>query len=279
MNTEQTEPESDPHAKDGAQSAGESSALSSDGVPAEAASGEAPATEEEIQRAALESAAEEIPEEFKDAETMALVARAQEGEVDALNRLFSRYHGYLVEQARRRLGPKLRAKEEPDDLAQTTFREATRDFKSYSYRGEGSLLRWLVQILQNKIRDKAEFYTAGKRDFSRERALEDPGGSGNSEGGDSRAYEPQAPDPSVTSMVSRHETFGILRRSLERLSDDHRRAITLVFFEGLSLREAGARMDGRSEDAVRMMLRRAEGKLREMTRTQIQGGAADDDEG
>ena len=225
-------------------------------------------SKEAIERAAVEDAAAQVPAEFKDAETLRLVERAQAGDVAALNRLFSSYHGYLVEQARRRLGPKLRAKEEPDDLAQTTFREATRDFKSYSYRGEGSLLRWLVQILQNKIRDKAEFYTAGKRDLSRERALEDSGGSG-SDGDEPRAYEPQAEDLSVTTMVSRHETFGILRRSLERLSDDHRKAITLVFFEGLSLREAGQRMDGRSEDAVRMLLRRAEARLHELTKARL----------
>jgi DNA-directed RNA polymerase specialized sigma24 family protein len=48
---------------------------------------------------------------------------------------------------------------------------------------------------------------------------------------------------------------------MAELSEDHRRAITLVFFQGLSLREAGERMGGRSEDAVRMMLRRAEGRL------------------
>ena len=47
----------------------------------------------------------------------------------------------------------------------------------------------------------------------------------------------------------------------EDLSPEHRKAITLVFFEGLPLRQAGERMGGKSEDAVRMMLRRAEAKL------------------
>jgi len=211
----------------------------------------------------------EIPAGFKDTETQQLVARAQEGELEALDHLFTRYHGYMVEQARRRLGPKLRAKEEADDLAQTTFREATRDFQSYSYRGKGSLVRWLVQILQNKIRDKAEFYAAGKRDISRERPIEDVRGSKDD---DRPRYDPAAGDLSVTSVVAKDEAFDILRQSLERLSVEHRKAITLVFFEGLSLREAGERMGGRSEDAVRMMLRRAEAKLREMTRKLLGSG-------
>lgn len=209
-----------------------------------------------------------LPEGFLDAETERLVERAQSGDVDALNRLFTRYHGFLVEQARRRLGPKLRLKEEADDLAQTTFREATRDFDKYEYRGEGSLVRWLSRILQNKIRDKAEFYAAGKRDVSRERAMEDTGSSDS----DAPRLDLPSDDLTVTTQVQRAESFEILRDALGQLSPEHRKAITLVFFEGLSLREAGERMDGRTEDAVRMLLRRAEAKLRDITRAQLEPG-------
>ncbi len=189
-----------------------------------------------------------------------LVGRAQEGDSAALNDLFERYYGLLIEVARRRLGPRLRAKEEVDDLAQTTFREATRDFPRYSYRGEGSLLRWLIQILNNKIRDRAEFYAAGKRDISRERAIE----AGKDSEGEQRSFEPPSDDLSVTRQVSREEEFAILRTGLDRLSPEHRQAITLVFFQGLSLREAGEQMNGRTEDAVRMLLRRAEARLKDI---------------
>ncbi len=114
-----------------------------------------------------------LPQEFSsDKEVKRLVSLAQDGDADSLNELFTRYYHVLVQTARRRLGPRLKAKEEPDDLAQTTFREATRDFQAYKYRGEGSLLRWLIQIMQNKIRDRAEFYSAGKRGLSRERSLD-----------------------------------------------------------------------------------------------------------
>jgi RNA polymerase sigma-70 factor (ECF subfamily) len=205
----------------------------------------------------------ELPEGFKSDTTAELVRRAKEGEVDALNELFARYHGLMVEVARRRLGPRLRLKEEPDDLAQTTFREATRDFKSYEYRGERSLLRWLIQILQNKIRDKAEFYAAGKRDASLETALEMPL---DPERDLAPRKEPASRDLSVTRQVQRDERFELLRSGLQQLTPEYRQAITLVFFEGLSLRQAGERMGGRSEDALRMMLRRAEAKLGEILR-------------
>ncbi len=197
-----------------------------------------------------------------------LVELAHEGDTDALNDLFARYHQTMVEVARRKLGPRLRLKEDPDDLAQTTFREATRDFDRYQYQGQGSLLRWLVQILQNKIRDKAEFYSAGKRDLSRERAMDAGTDNGDS---DPTPRDFVSSDLSVTRVVQRDENFELLRESLGELSEEHRKAISLVFFEGLQLREAGERMGGKTEDAVRMMLRRAEAKLGEKLRGQIEG--------
>jgi RNA polymerase sigma-70 factor, ECF subfamily len=198
--------------------------------------------------------------------TAALIVRAQSGDAEALNDLFTLYHGALVEQARRRLGPRLRAKEEPDDLAQTTFREAARDFPRYRHQGGGSLLRWLIQILQNKIRDRAEFYSANKRDLEKERSIDIPDAES---GGSVRAFEPEAPDLSVTVQVQRAENFQLLRQALRELSDDHRQAITLVFFQGKSLREAGVEMGGRSEDAVRMLLRRAEERMAELLRASV----------
>ena len=77
-------------------------------------------------------------------------------------------------------------------------------------------------------------------------------------------FEPPADDLTVTMQVTRDENYDLLREALSQLSPDHRQAITLVFFQGLPLREAGRLMDGRSEDAVRMLLRRAEARLREM---------------
>ena len=210
--------------------------------------------------------AESVSAELDTDEVRGLVERAQAGDLEALNDLFSRYHAKMVEVARRRLGAKLRLKEDADDLAQTTFREATRDFTNYEYRGKGSLLRWLMQILSNKVRDKAEYYSANKRDMSRERSVEDRRESSQQP---SKAFDLSSEDLSVTRVVQREEEFEILREALEDLSPDHRRAITLVFFRGMSLREAGEHMDGRSEDAVRMLLRRAEKHLHDLTAARL----------
>lgn len=208
----------------------------------------------------------ELPPGFATERTAELVARAQAGDADALNELFTRYHQLVLDVARRRIGPRLRQKEEPDDLAQTTFREAARDFGNYEYRGESSLVQWLMKILQNKIRDKAEFYNANKRDIGRERTLEAPL---RSDGDGAPAIDPPSGDLSVTMQVQRVENYAHLRDALKELSAEHRHAITLVFFQGLSLRDAGEQMGGKSEDAVRMTLRRAEARLGEILRRSI----------
>lgn len=210
-----------------------------------------------------------LPEGFASDETGQLVARAKAGDAAALNQLFTRYHQLMVEVARRRIGPRLRLKEDPDDLAQTTFREATRDFANYEYRGESSLVRWLGQILQNKIRDKAEYYAASKRDSGRERGMEV---AVDGDKDSTQTIEPPSRDLSVTMQVSRGENLAYLKDALEELTPEHRQAITLVFFEGKQLREAGEAMGGKTEDAVRMMLRRAEARLAEILRRSI-GGA------
>jgi len=196
-------------------------------------------------------------------ETRELIERAKAGEAEALNTLFSKYQGQMLELARRKIGPRLRTKEDADDLAQTTFREATRDIGRYEYRGGDSFLRWLVRILQNKIRDKAEYYGATKRDVTREHSGDATAGSG-----DVLRFDPPSRDPTITQTLVREEEFRILRDALAELTPDHRKAITLVFFEGLSLGQAGAVMD-RSEDAVRMLLRRAEARLQELTRARL----------
>jgi len=227
-------------------------------------SDEAAAKAAHAEREVLETGAP--PEDFLGTdEVKELVELAQGGNAQALNELFERYHSVMVEYARRRLGKRLKWKEDPDDLAQTTFREAARDFKGYVYQGEGSFLRWLSRILQNKIRDKAEFYAAGKRDMARERPLE-----GERRDDDQPAFQTAAADLSVTRQVQREEEFEILRAAIEELKPDHRQAITKVVFQGLSLRQAGEEMGGRSEDAVRMMLRRAEKRLAELTQSRLE---------
>ena len=57
-----------------------------------------------------------------------LLARARNGEPDALGRLLERYRGYLAILARVQIGRRLQRKVEENDLVQETFLEAHRAF-------------------------------------------------------------------------------------------------------------------------------------------------------
>jgi len=205
-------------------------------------------------------AANEGNEERTDDETEKLVRLAQKGERPALNTLFGRYRSGVVDLARKRMGSRLQAKEDPEDLAQTTFREAARDFSGYEYRGDRSFFGWLSRILQNKIRDRAEFHAAAKRDSSREVSFTRAPGK---DGKEQSQFEPASTGLAGLELAELREQLELLHEHLEELSPLHREAIRLVYFEGLSLREAGERLGQRSEAAIRMLIRRAADRLKE----------------
>ena len=89
--------------------------------------------------------------------------------------------------------------------------------------GRRALLRWLAQILLNAAGGEADLRSAP---------------------------EPRGDEDSAH-----------LLEALSELPLEYRKVIFLVFNEGLTPRQAGEKLGGRSEDALRMMLRRAESKL------------------
>lgn len=192
--------------------------------------------------------------------TERLVRRAQAGEGPALDELFGHYRPRVVDLARRKMGARLTAREDPEDLAQTTFREAARDFSGYEYRGKRSFWAWLTRILQNKIRDRAEFHGAAKRDTRREVALDLPA---RFAGDERRPFELAAREYGGLDRAALNEDLARLHAGVETLPPLQRQAVRLVFFEGQSLRQAGHRLGRRSEDAVRMLIRRAARSLRD----------------
>lgn len=189
--------------------------------------------------------------------TFLLVRKAKRGDPEAMDALFRRYQETVRVAAERAVGPLLRAREEPEDLAQTAFREAIRDFDRFDYRREGAFKLWLNRIVENKARDRAEYWKAAKRAASRERPIEMP-----KRMGETTAIAIPAPDPSVTQYVVTEERGRLVRRAIEGLPERWRRVIECAYDESLSYRDIAARMRLPSEDAARMLLRRAEQELR-----------------
>lgn len=181
-------------------------------------------------------------------ESMELARRATAGDSEAFHALLERFGGRLLDRIRLLMGPQARQAADSSDFLQGTFLEA---LKSYGggdrLRDERSFLRWLTVIARNNIHD------AVRR--RRERAFDSFSTAIFQAGGKDRGAGP-------SSQAELDDQVHLLVESLQRLDEDHRRAIELRALEGLSFREV-ARNLGRSEDAARMLYHRSLTRLGE----------------
>ena len=177
-------------------------------------------------------------------QSSALLRRARQGSLAAIDTLFDGVAGRLLALIRLRLGPGLRSQLESRDILQATLLRAFERLEQFEGAKTANLVGWLASIAENEIRQQAEFHHRGRRDVARRAALEDAEG---------------LPIEEVHSAISRlviKEEMARLERALERLDESQREVILLRKLEGLSFPEIGQKL-GRSADACRMLLARA----------------------
>jgi RNA polymerase sigma-70 factor (ECF subfamily) len=176
-----------------------------------------------------------------------LVAAVHRGDHAALDALLRRHLPDLRTFVRAKSGPQLRALESCSDLVQTVCREALQSVEHYEWRGEGSFRRWLFTLALNKLRNRADYYAAERRDAARLIAGSDvvgetPGGFG----------------PSQHAIAN--EAAAKLEACLDRLHEEQREMILMARVIGMSHPEIAAEL-GVAEGAVRTRLSRAMARL------------------
>ena len=126
------------------------------------------------------------------------------------------------------------------DLTTLTFMAAMEGIASY--RGSGSFVAWLMGIARNQL---AQLF----RSRSKERPLE---------------QAEHLSDPALLPEViaGRRIQFAQITQALNELKPERAEAITLCLFADLTANEAGSVM-GKSEGAVKMLILRGLGELRE----------------
>jgi RNA polymerase sigma-70 factor (ECF subfamily) len=126
------------------------------------------------------------------------------------------------------------------DLTTLTFLAAMEGIAGF--RASGSFTAWLMTIARNQM---AQLFRSRSREKPQEQAerLSDP-----------------AELPEV--IVGRRIQFAQVSQALRALEPERAEAITLCIFANLTAREAGQAM-GKSEGAVKMLLLRGLGELRE----------------
>jgi RNA polymerase sigma-70 factor (ECF subfamily) len=105
--------------------------------------------------------------------TLFLASKAAGGEPEARDLLLERIRPRIVAYIASRLGPRLRARTEAEDLAQEVLIHAYRALPAFRPEGSSSIHRWLFRIAKNVVADAADYHTAAKRTALREVALAD----------------------------------------------------------------------------------------------------------
>jgi RNA polymerase sigma-70 factor (ECF subfamily) len=189
-----------------------------------------------------------------------LIRRAQEGDAECRERLFTLCRGYLGFAARAQVESWLKVKVDASDLVQQTMLEAHRDFHRFQGDSEQQLLAWLRKILINNLGDFVRHYRGtAKRRIGREVRFRAGGESGCTGG----APEPVAPDGSPSQEFLRRDDELQLIAALEKLPPDYQEVIFLRNLQRLPFNEVAESMQ-RSRPAAQMLWKRAIDKLREV---------------
>lgn len=178
-----------------------------------------------------------------------LVQSASRGDRPALEALLQRYLPELRAFLRLRTGPRLLARETPDDLAQSVCREVLGQMSDFDYRGEPSFKQWLFTAALHKVQDKGRYYAAEKRDAGREWGVTDP-----------QLLSGYASLLSPSRIAIGREDVVRVERAFDALPDDYREVITLHRILGCDHAEIAERM-GRTAEASRVLLHRALARL------------------
>jgi RNA polymerase sigma-70 factor, ECF subfamily len=185
--------------------------------------------------------------------TRALLLRAQVGDNQALSDLYDRYQMRVLAAVRARLGAKLRGKLESWDVVQDALMASLKNLQSFKPTSEGAFLNWLAKIVENRIRDRLDYFVAEKRDPGRETPLARQRSAESSIPLDIPDRN-GAPTPSQALILS--EDLARLEEAMDRLPEEQREMIVAVKIEGQSYDEI-ARAMVKSPDAVRMQVNRA----------------------
>ncbi len=174
------------------------------------------------------------------------LSRIKKGDDAAWRDLYARYRDVLLLSIRCRLGPQLRSRIESEDILQSVVKDAFLDLARFEPRGEHAIEHYLHVCVLNKIRSKASFFGAMKRqgDVPLTDTMAD------------RIAGPAASEPEY------HDAARFLRleKGLSLLPENLREVILLRRVEGLSNQDA-AKVLGKSPEATSKLHARAVAKL------------------
>lgn len=188
-------------------------------------------------------------------ESLVLLRSAKEGDPKAYETFMTRYFERVHRIVRARMGPKLRARQDSMDIAQDAMIRVIQGIDKFEPHSEGALIQWISKLVENQIRDAADYQGAQKRRLSREVPLKPS--TEQQPGLLSRIQDLTQKTPSQ--MVAIHEDILKLEQAFDRIGKG-KEVILLRNYAGMTFKEIGTELE-LSEDAARMQYVRAMDKL------------------
>jgi RNA polymerase sigma-70 factor (ECF subfamily) len=184
------------------------------------------------------------------------LARAIEGDLDALTRLLEQYGSVVRQSIRDKIPRQLRSILSEDDVMQETYAEAYLSVRQLN--AEAAFVAWLRRIARNNLLDAIRSFRADRRGRNHRRVTAD----GIESGAVSllELLPDQGTTPSQAAM--RREWADVLQEALLALPDAYRQVLQLYDLEGRSVSEVSALLQC-SPGAVYMRRSRALRMLRE----------------
>jgi RNA polymerase sigma-70 factor (ECF subfamily) len=186
-----------------------------------------------------------------------LIEQARAGDHHALGELLERFRPALAKLASQLLSPALAQKVGASDLVQETCLDAMRDFRATRALHAHGVKIWLITLLTNNLKDwQRKFRSAKKRELRRERPLP----ASDSKFGPA-AQPLVSGDSGPASRLVRQESADRVQQGLARLPRGLQQVIVWRTHERRTWQEIARTLD-RSEDAVRMLWKRAVERLK-----------------
>lgn len=186
-------------------------------------------------------------------QTLELVQKAQGGDADALNRLFSRYYERARRSVRARLGQRLRSQLESGDILQQAFAKAFQTFDRFEMRNEGSFLNWLAEIAVRQVHDAADRQSAVKR-IPTNKQLSIHAGADDDSG---PQLELAQEATRALDRLDRQESQTAVEECLDQLPPHYRDVIVLRDYDGMEWNDVAEKLGKNTDSAAREQHRRA----------------------
>jgi RNA polymerase sigma-70 factor (ECF subfamily) len=187
--------------------------------------------------------------------TVELVRLAQGGDRSAFEALFARYYDRVQRIVRMRLGSKLRARVEVDDILHETFAVAVARFDRFEMRDQWSLINWLAKLAERQILAAADYHGARKRDAEREIPLSPAPTDASDSSSISKDLAASVDAPIET--LSAAEQVAIVEACITELPEEYREVIILREYAEASWDAVAAETRRPTAAAARMMHARA----------------------